>query len=512
MSTALTLGAALAARADADPDGLAVVVPPARLTYAELHRRAAGAASVFVSHGVRPGDHVALLMPNTIELVLSVFGLAFAGAVAVPLNTRSEVPELERSLEHSEARLVVTVPPVTPERDLVACARTAAAAAALHSSVLVIGPDEFAPSETTDGLPVVSANNVAVLLYTSGTTSAPKGCLISHEAIVRTGTARIVERRHGTENAIWTPCPLFHVGALVPLIGCVATGTPYITTRRFEPGDALRLLAEHRVTIALPLFPAFTDAMIDHDDFATTDLSALSQVFTSGPDRNVRRARAAFAPARLVSGYGMTEVCGVAASSRLDDSDEERLAWDGSPFDGIEIGIAEPVTGALLPPGETGEIVVRGYCCFDGYYRDRDATHTAFDAEGWFHTGDVGIHDGCGHVAFRGRYKDMLKVGGENVSALEVETFLGALPGVRHVEVVGAPDERLEEVVAAFVELEPGAAVTAEDVVAHCAGRLSRFKVPRHVVFVGAGEWPMSSTKVDKGELRHRVRAGVGAA
>jgi fatty-acyl-CoA synthase len=183
-----------------------------------------------------------------------------------------------------------------------------------------------------------------------------------------------------------------------------------------------------------------------------------------------------------------------------------RLVWDGRPFEGIELRVVDPSTGREVPFGEVGEIVARGYCVFDGYHKDPEATRRAFDGDGWFHTGDIGIASPDGRIAFRGRFKDMLKVGGENVSALEVEAFLGSHPGVRRVEVVGAPDERLGEVVAAFVELDRGATVTADDLLARCNGRIARFKTPRHIWFVDGDEWPMSVTKVDKVRLRARVR------
>jgi acyl-CoA synthetase (AMP-forming)/AMP-acid ligase II len=282
--------------------------------------------------------------------------------------------------------------------------------------------------------------------------------------------------------------------------------------REFEPGRALAVLEQEAVTNAIPLFPAFTDAMLDHPTFGGTDLSPLQDVVTTGTPQNVIRAQRAFAPAKLVSAYGMTELCALAASSPADEPDDERLIWDGRPFDGIELRVVDPTTGLAVPFGDVGEIVARGYCVFDRYHKDPDATSAAFDSAGWFHTGDMGVASADGRIAFRGRFKDMLKVGGENVAALEVETFLGSHPGVRRVEVVGAPDERLGEVVAAFVELDRGATVTADDLLTWCEGRIARFKTPRHVWFVDPDDWPMSATKVDKVRLRARVREELVAA
>jgi acyl-CoA synthetase (AMP-forming)/AMP-acid ligase II len=474
--------------------------------------RAIAAAGRLDELGVRPRDRVGLMMPNCLQFVDHMFAITALGAVCVPINMRAESVELTHVIEHAGLRLIVTATPADAEPDVVPRFHRPEVA---KSGAVVVSVGETLPQLTPRSVDCVERATVnvrdpAVVLYTSGTTAAPKGCVLSHEAIVRTGTARLLERQDEPDRALWTPCPLFHVGALVPLLGCVATTTTYVTTRRFDAAETLRLLEAEGVTVALPLFPAFTDALIDHPNFPSTDLSSIRQILTTGPPRGVRRAQEAFAPAKLVSGYGSTEMCGVSASSRLSDTDRERLEFDGHPFDGIEFRIVDRASGRPVGPREIGEILGRGYSLFDYYLHDPAATAAAIDGDGWFHTGDMGKMDEAGRVAFLGRFKDMLKVGGENVAALEVETFLGSYPGVRRAEVVGAPHERLGEVVAAFIELEPGACVTAGDLSAHCEGRIARFKAPRHIVFLAADEWPMSATKVDKVALRRLIREQVG--
>jgi acyl-CoA synthetase (AMP-forming)/AMP-acid ligase II len=461
-----------------------------------------------------------------VEWIETFLAATLLGAVTVPINTRYRTDELSYLVEHADAEVVVTTAEPVGRTDLAELlvdsrgAELGGPQLVLASggplSGFVAGQELEARAATVDtdqvrGLAAaVSLADPAAILYTSGTTARPKGCVLRYESLVRTGTARLVERRLAQERfVIWTPCPLFHAGALLPLIGSVATGSTYITTRDFDPGLALRLLEKEGVTNAIPLFPAFTNAMLDEPGFAQTDLHALQDVVTTGTPQNVVRAEQAFAPAKLISAYGMTELCALAASSPVDEPDDERLLWDGRPFEGIELRVVDPSTGRAVPFGEVGEIAARGYCVFDHYHKDPEATRAAFDHDGWFHTGDMGIASPDGRIAFRGRFKDMLKVGGENVSALEVEAFLGSHPGVRRVEVVGAPDERLGEVVAAFVELDPDANVTADDLIAGCEGRIARFKTPRHIWFVEADEWPMSATKVDKVRLRARVRDEV---
>lgn len=526
-----TIGDALTRARALWPDEEAVVLGPDRVTYKELEDRVTLVAQGLHGLGVGPQVRVGLLMPNVLELIEAVFAVAALGGISVPLNTRYQEADLGYVIGHAELSLVVTTDGTPEGVDFVQLLRKALPdfdepeaiddAGRSRSLIIVrvgipsalVKPEEFErlvgslqPEAVARRRRGVRIRETAMILYTSGTTANPKGCLLSHEAIVRTGMARINERRrHPGRAVIWTPCPLFHVGALVPLVGCIATGSKFVTSRRFDAADALHQLEAEGVTVALPLFPAFTQAMIDCPAFGSVNLSVLGQILTTGPRSDVERANAAFSTAKLVSGYGMTEVCGVAASSRISESDGDRLEWDGHPFGGIEMQVIDPDTGNVLPSGSIGELVVRGYCTFDGYYRDPEATRQVFDQDGWFHTGDMGMTDEDGRVAFRGRYKDMLKVGGENVAALEVESFLSGHPEVRHVEVVGVADGRFGEVVAAIVERQVGSSLREEDVIAFCQGRIARFKVPKYVRFVESDDWPMSATKVNKVALREML-------
>jgi fatty-acyl-CoA synthase/long-chain acyl-CoA synthetase len=445
-------------------------------------------------------------MPNSLEWIEGYLGVALLGAVSVPINTRYQTDEIGYLIEHASLEAVLTIDTgdfvdllrrTTPSADTVVLTDRDA----LSSIAASVPVDDVLQAAHAVRLP-----DTASLLYTSGTTARPKGCVLSYSALVGTGIARLEERRLDQEHfVVWTPCPLFHGGALLPLIGSIATGSTYVTTTKFDAAETLTLLERERVTNAVPLFPAFTDALLDHPAFSTTDLSSVRDILTTGTPRGVAKAQAAFAPAKLLSAYGMTELCAVASTSPTDEPDDERLVWSGRPFEGIEIKVVDPDTGADLPHGQIGELVARGSCVFDRYHKDPAATAAAFDQDGWFHTGDMGVAHPDGRIAFRGRYKDMLKVGGENVSALEVETFLGGHEAVRRVEVVGAPDPRLDQVVAAFIELEPGASATESELIDFCSGRIARFKTPRYVWFMEADEWPMSATKVDKVALRQLV-------
>jgi fatty-acyl-CoA synthase/long-chain acyl-CoA synthetase len=289
-------------------------------------------------------------------------------------------------------------------------------------------------------------------------------------------------------------------------------GDTFMTMTHFDPGVALEQIESERATTLWPLFPAFTQALIEHPRFEHVDVSRVRQLPTVGPPQALRAVQEAFPDARVLNAFGMTEASAIITLPEHGDDLAQRTEWCGAPFRGIEIAIADPDSGEHLDPHEMGEILVRGYCILEGYYRDPQKTAEALDEEGWLHTGDLGLTDADGRVAFRGRLKDMLKVGGENVAAVEIEAFVRTHAAVRHVEVVGAPDARLDEVPVAFVETYSGHEVTERELIAHCADRIARYKVPRHVRFVEPGEWPMSATKVDKNALRTRIRTELVAS
>jgi acyl-CoA synthetase (AMP-forming)/AMP-acid ligase II len=209
-----------------------------------------------------------------------------------------------------------------------------------------------------------------------------------------------------------------------------------------------------------------------------------------------------------VGSFGMTETAGTVCTGAPDEPESLRITRLGKPLPGLELRIADPETGRDVPVGGRGEALVRGYSLLDGYYKDAEKTAQALDRDGWFHTGDIASLDEHGTVMFHGRYKDMLKVGGENVAAAEIEAFIGRHPAVKLAQVVGIPDARYAEVPAAFVELKPGAQLAEQQVIDYCKGEIAGFKVPRVVRFVT--EWPMSSSKIQKFRLRQALVDELG--
>jgi acyl-CoA synthetase (AMP-forming)/AMP-acid ligase II len=346
-------------------------------------------------------------------------------------------------------------------------------------------------------------------MYTSGTTAHPKGCVLTHEALVRTGLAAAERWQLTHEERFWNPLPMFHMGGLFPMLAHFAVGATIFTETRFDPAVAIRRLVEERCTFAYPTFPTITQALIKHPDFDAADLGSVRLVNDTGAAETLRQVQACFPHAPVVTLFGMTEACGGVSWGAPDDPLEKRLTTGGLPLRGTEVRIVDPDTGAVLPPGEKGEISFRGPGLFERYLNDAEKTAASIRG-GWFHTGDAGTLDEDGRLTYVGRLKDMLKVGGENVAAMEIEAFLQTHPGVKVAQVVGVPDPKYLEIPAAFVERNEGAEVTADDLIAFCTGRIASFKIPRHVRFVE--EWPLSASKIQKFRLREELLSDLKAA
>jgi acyl-CoA synthetase (AMP-forming)/AMP-acid ligase II len=526
-------------RAARDHGGnIALVTPERRLTYADLCRRALERARSLMALGVNGGDHVALLLPTSAEFLEWLFGIALAGAVPVPVNPRYRGTELHYLVENSDAVAVVTTGRIAEGLDLfgrliegLGPLRQDPSGSRLtmpdlpklrHVVHLGDAPSGSVSLADLEGLACavtrhavadrrarVRIRDIGLLLYTSGTTSNPKGCMLSHEALVRNGM-ELARRYQMTErDCFWSPLPLVHIAGIMPIIATTATGARYVTTPVFDAGVALRQMAEEQVTINYASLTPIMADLINHPAFASTDFSRLrimNSSFGLQPETIRAALRKAMPRTIHVSTYGMSESAGTATTSRLDDPEDIRLTRSGSPLPGMAVRIVDE-DGRDLPPGEQGQILLSGYGIADGYYKDPEKT-AATIRDGWLHTGDLGSLDAGGYLKFQDRLKDMLKVGGENVAALEIETFIGSHPAVKLCQVVGVPHERLVEVPAAFVELRPGMSATERNIIAHCAGRIASFKTPRYVRFVQ--EWPLSASKIQKFKLRNSLVAELG--
>lgn len=353
----------------------------------------------------------------------------------------------------------------------------------------------------------VRLRDICLVLYTSGTSSNPKGCLLTHEALVRNAVNIGRNRwRYDQDDRVFSPMPLFHIAALSAMLATIDAGATFYGTVHFDPEVSLAIIESARITAIFLPFVTFLQAMAEHKDFDRRDLTSvrvMNSCFAMQPD-HVGEAFARAMPNTLQVGtFGMTETCGIVSTGGYDMDPALGFKTLGYPLTGVEVRIVDPETGKDLPTGDRGEVLVRGYSVFSGYYRDEAKTAEVLDAKGWYHSGDIGSIDANGHVMFHGRLKDMLKVGGENVASAEVEAVLSRHPAVRIAQVVGIPDERLAEVPAAWVELIEGQQADEAELIDFCRGQIASFKLPRLVRFTR--DWPMSSTKIRKGELRERM-------
>jgi fatty-acyl-CoA synthase len=270
------------------------------------------------------------------------------------------------------------------------------------------------------------------------------------------------------------------------------------------------MLDREHATVSFATFPAITQALLNHPDYHRDRWRHIRLINNVAPPDTLRMMQEQMPHTVQISAYGCTECGGVVAFNDPEDTLEQRTTTSGRPFDGIELEIRDIETGESCPSGTRGEIVVRGYNLFDGYHRDPELTAAAVDADGWFHTGDIGALSEDGRVSYLGRLKDMLKVGGENVAAVEIESYLGTHPAVSIAAVVAVPDPKYVEVAAAFLELRPGHELTEQEVIDFCRSGLASFKVPRYVRFVR--EWPMSATKIQKYRLQEELAAELAEA
>lgn len=538
--SATTLGDMLLQAWDRSPQKRAIVFPDGELSYEDLVRQVLQRAKGLLALGIQPRDKVGILMPSGAEFVVSLFAIAMVGATSVLINSRFKPPELAYVTENGDLVAILTVSGTQDVVSLVDLVKNAfptlstantpdslaiETAPRLRSVVLFGGPaadgmiDEATFSAAGARIEEdfvhrrrvsVRIRDIAMILYTSGTSANPKGCMLTHEAINREAANLGRNRwRFGPDDRIWSPMPLFHVAAMLAMLSSVDVGATFFGQPHFDAGLSLKQVEEERITMMFLPFVTFHQAMIAHPDFERTDFSSvrlMNSCFAFMP-ASVGDAYRRRAPDMLQVGtIGMTEAAGIITTGGHDMDPEMGFSRLGYPLSGVDVRFVDPESGDEVPVGQRGEIWVRGYNLFEGYYKAPELTARTLDADGWFHSGDIGSVDETGHMLFHGRFKDMLKVGGENVAAAEVEAVLQQHPGVRLAQVFGLPDTRLAEIPAAFVERETsfdGAPPTEDELIAFARTRMASFKAPRHVRFVE--DWPMSASKIQKFRLRDRL-------
>ena len=507
--------------AEQNPGGLCLSMDGVKCSFSDLYQGALKRAECFINLGVQNGDKVGILLPNGIEYLEIFYGAMLAGCIPVTINNRYKVAELKYVLSHGDVRFLFTsaaeetnflntLNEAFSDLDDTQNSQNLSDAPVLEKIYIVENPPNSDISDTSFlsnlnkgnfNPPLIKSDDIAFIMFTSGTTANPKACCLSHRSVVGNGFAQVERWKMTEEDRMYDPLPFFHMSAILPLTASICSMSSLYATRYFSADEAVETFINDEITIGFIAFPTLTNEIINHPKFDGAALSSVRLVNNVAPISTLEIYDKSFEHGVGVSAFGMTEAGGVICYGDVDDSLEKRLNSCGKPFPGIEVRISDPENPSeVLGANQKGEIQIRGYSLFEGYYKDEEATKNAMTADGWYRSGDLGALDKDGYLSYLGRWKDMLKIGGENVAALEIESHINTHPGVILSQVVGIEDERYDEVAAVFIEAVPGANVSSQDIIDYCKGQISNFKIPRYVVFVN--EWPMSATKIQKFKLK----------
>jgi fatty-acyl-CoA synthase len=513
------------ARRFPDRDALIVRHQNVRLTWAQLDREATRTAGGLAGLGLRPGDRIGVWAANCVEWVLLLYGAARAGIVLVSVNPAYRSHELRHVLKQSHIRALFL-----HDHDSRADYR-AILAESRNGDPLPLDHTMWLGGESWDDMLAhpgdfddsATPGDVANIQYTSGTTGAPKGVLLTHRGLVNNGRGIGIALQIAPDDRICAPVPLYHCFGSV--IGCMVSGVYgaalILPSAQFDARATLAAVAAERATTLYGV-PTMYIAELELPDFDTFDLTSLRKGVMSGapcPIELMRKVGERLHIERMTIPYGQTESSPVITMSNIDDPFENRVMTVGHALANTEVRIVDPESGAPIPFGERGELCTRGYLVMMGYDNDPAATSKTIDAEGWLHTGDLAAMRPDGYISFKGRAKDTIIRGGENIYPREVEEFLHTHPKIADVYIVGLPDAKLGETVLAWIQLKAGETAAAADIQDFCRGKIAYFKIPQHIRFVDS--FPMTvSKKVQKflirdQEIRERgleAVAGVATA
>jgi len=482
-------------------DREALVIGADRLTFARLDEAARDLARRLRARGVETGVHVALMGHNSAAWVIAYFAIAKAGGVMVPVNPRFSPREIRYVIGKSRCDLLIA----EPDRAALLEAEPGPGDVPppLRLGIVGIGrgPRPFADlaARADAALPSVDPGETAVIMFTSGSTAFPKGCMLGHDGLVRNALLHDARLHLEPDDRWFGPTPFFHAsGCVWGILSVAAVGATLVSCDRFDAHDAMALIARERCTYQHGIETMFV-RQLDVARRHRYDLSSLKKGTSTGPLALIKRIHDELGVTYIMSKWGATEGYGNLSLCDLDDPLERRLGSHGRIYEPFDYRIADPAGGAeSLPAGAEGEIQVRG-CAMQGYFDDPAATRAVISADGWLRTGDLGRLDGP-YLYYTGRIKDMLKVGGENVAAAEIEAALMRHPAVLNVAVVGKPDHEWGEIPVAFVELAHGMEATEAALIAHCRRLLAGIKIPRRVTILA--RLPQTgSGKIDKTKL-----------
>jgi fatty-acyl-CoA synthase len=523
LGPALTLGQMLDEAAARDPAHEAIVFRDERVSYGQLKARADAFALGLVALGLRRGDHVVLWMPNRVEWNVAHLAIAKAGCVTVTCNSRYKALEVEYVLRQSDAKALILAdrfdaagvdylellreidassPRLSALRHVIVLGSSVPAGCRPWAEVEAWGRGSDPHVLERIG---VTPDDPAAMLYTSGTTGEPKGCLLSHGNVYYKCRVYTALHEWTARDRYFVPVPYFHIfGCMGGAAANCLVGSTQVVMDVFDPGEAMRLIEAERVTVFSGV-PTMFITILNHPDFGRYDLRSLRTGSIGAapvPAEIMRRildSEGGLGMDALVV-YGLTEATGGTHWTRPGDPLEKRVATVGLPTPEIEDRVVDPITDAPVGPGEEGEVCVKGPTMMMGYYKKPEATAEKL-RDGWLRTGDMGVKDSDGYLRITGRLTDMIIVGGFNTYPAEIENFFLRHPKVLDVSIVGVPDPIMGEAVMAFVIPRAGESLTVDEIAAFARGKIANFKVPKYVEIVDS--FPLTgSGKVQKFKQR----------
>jgi len=541
-----TIPALVAYAAEHFTDREALVDGPVRLSFAELAEQVRQASAALIASGVKHGDKVAIWAPNTARWVIAALAATSVGAAMVPLNSRYRGVEAHQILSRAEARVLFVaegfldtaytrllvdgaaqlgytdeshVVPGLPKLKTLVSLPAGPSGAPVDSAVLPLaGWDDFLasglgvdPALVAERAAQVTADDVADVIFTSGTTGRSKGVVSAHRQSLGVSYAWAGHAQISAEDRYLVVSPFSHTfGYKVGILVCLATGAAIYPMATFDLDETVRLLREEKISV-IPGAPTIHQSILDHPNFPAAEetnwrLAVLGSAMV--PDRLLERLRTEARVQQLTTAYGLSEAV-VVTMCRPGDSAHTVTSTAGRPTAGFEVRVVD-TAGRNVPAGTAGEVLVRGENVMLGYLDDPEATAKAIDADGWLHTGDMGKLNEDGYLSIVDRIKDMFTVGGFNVYPAEVENTIGSLDGVSACAVLPQPDDRMGEVAHAVVEVLPGSQLTEQDVITHCRKWLANYKVPRSVEITA--QLPRNAAgKILKRSIRPLAPASAGA-
>jgi fatty-acyl-CoA synthase len=536
-----TIGGFFDRVAEKYPDNKALILrhQGVEWTYAELQHRVDQLASGLLALGIVPGDRVGIWGPNSAEWVLTQLATAKIGAIMVCINPAYRLYELEYALNKVECKALITdesfktsdylgmLNTLAPELEYCAPGALASTKLPKLEHVIRMGTSSSAGMHNFDQICELAtdADRAALLglqtqlkpddainiQFTSGTTGNPKGATLSHCNILNNGYLTGEAMRLTPADKLCIPVPLYHCfGMVLAVLACVSHGaTMVFPGEAFDPQQTLQTVQDERCT-ALHGVPTMFITELDHPNFSSFDLSSLRTGIMAGapcPIEVMKRVISDMHMRDILIAYGQTELSPINNITLPDDSLERRTETVGRAMPWVEVKVIDEA-GHVVPVGEKGEICTRGYSVMQGYWNDPEKTAETIDAAGWLHSGDIATMDAFGYVRIVGRIKDMIIRGGENVYPREVEEFLYQHPAISEVQVFGIPDKKMGEEVCAWVQVNEGATLSADDIKAFCKDQITHFKIPRHIRFVS--EYPMTVTgKIQKFVMRDEMLASL---